>query len=273
MQLARILIGVDLTTPSIEAAAWAAQRFAPAAEVVIAHCISPLLPEQCVAAERRHAEARFHELEQRVGAERCSHHILRGEPARSLADLAAELDVDLIAVGAHEEHPERDPALGTTAQRLIRCSSVPVLLCCEMPFGAPRSMLLPLDAADVSTTLADWTSGLAERFEARLALVHIEAPHDAARRMQARPSSRRRASTTTMWHRIARELPPQRVFVDAVPGDSAGAVLAEARRFRTDLVMVDAPDESIENPMTPVDSVLLQTHCPVLVIPATDDQP
>jgi nucleotide-binding universal stress UspA family protein len=274
MQLARILIGVDLTTPSIDAATWAAKRFAPDAEVVFVHCLSPLLPEKRVLDERSHAEARLRELEQRVGPERCSYHIVSGDAARCLAALAAELDADLIAVGAHEEHSDREPALGTTAQRLIRCSSVPVLLCCETPFGAPRSVLLPLESQDVSRTVADWTTALAERFEARLALVHVEAPHDAARRLRARPSSRRRASTTMLWNRIARELPPQRVFVDAVLGDHAEAVLSESRRFSTELVMLEAPDDAdATDESTSVDSVLVRSHCPVLVIPVTDDKP
>ena len=274
MRLARILIGVDLTTPSIEAAAWAAKRFAPDADVVFAHCLSPLLAERRMDDERAHAESRLRELEQRVGSERSSHRVLSGDPARCLAGLAAELDVDLIAVGAHEEHPDREPTLGTTAQRLIRCSSVPVLLCCETPFGAPRSVLLPLDSQDVSTTVADWTSALAQRFGARLALLHVEAPHDSVRKVRARPSSRRRASTTTAWSRIARELPPQRVFVDAVLGDQAEAVLSEARRFSTELVMLEAPDDrESDSESASVDSVLVQSHCPVLVIPATDELP
>ena len=274
MQLARILIGVDLTRPSIAAAFWAAQRFAPDAEVVLVHCLSPLLAERRLLDERTRAEARLCELAQRVGPERCTQHVVPGDAARCLATLAAELDVDLIAVGAHEDHPDREPTLGTTAQRLIRCSSVPVLLCCETPFGAPRSVLLPLDSQDVSTTVADWTSALAERFGARLALVHVESPHDVARRLRARPSSRRRASTTTLWNRVARELPPQQVFVDAVLGDHAEAVLSEARRFGTELVMLEAPDdEAAKDESTSVDSVLARSHCPVLVIPATDETP
>lgn len=274
MQLARILVGVDLTTPSFEAAAWAARQFAPHADVTFAHCVSPLLPEHGVAHERAHAEERLRELEERVGVERCSHQIILGDPARCLAALAADLNADVIAVGAHEEHPDREPSLGTTAQQLIRCSSIPVLLCCEMPYGAPRSMLLPLDAPDVSAAVADWTNALAQRFHARLALVHVEAPPDGARRMRLHPSSLRRASATKPWNRVARELPPQRVFVDAVLGDRAEAVLAEARRFNTELLMLEAPDdEATETPSTSVDAVLVQSHCPVFVIPAADDLP
>ena len=48
----------------------------------------------------------------------------------------ADVDADLIAVGTHEEHPDRLPALGTTAERLVRCSPVPVLLCSASPTGA-----------------------------------------------------------------------------------------------------------------------------------------
>jgi nucleotide-binding universal stress UspA family protein len=135
-------------------------------------------------------------------------------------------------------------------------------------------VLLPLDSQDVSTTVADWTSTLAERFGAHVALVHVEAPPGAAQRVRARHSARRRTSTITTWNRIARELPPQRVFVDAVLGDPAEAVLSEARRFRSELVMLEAPDdEEMESEPSSVDSVLVQSHCPVLVIPISDEAP
>src|SRR5204862_6987882 len=101
---------------------------------------------------------------------------------------AGELDADLIAVGSHEEHPDREPALSSTAERLIRCAAAPVLLCREDLSGAPHSILLPLDSGDVTTSLADWTAELAERFEARLALVHVEAPRDACLTSTVRPA-------------------------------------------------------------------------------------
>jgi nucleotide-binding universal stress UspA family protein len=107
MHLARIVIGVDLTKISIQAAAWAAQIFAPEADVVLLHCLSPLLPERKLACERQHAAGYLSYLAARIGTTRCTYRIEVGNPARCLADLAAQVDADLIAVGEHEDHPDR----------------------------------------------------------------------------------------------------------------------------------------------------------------------
>src|SRR5881227_2549164 len=169
MRLARIIIGVDLTEPSTRAARWVAQSFAPDAEIVFLHCLNPLLVLRHVAEARAKANRALRELERAIGIPRSAHCIRVGDPARTLADLAAELDADLIAVGAHEEHPDRLPSLGSTAERLVRCSPVPVLLCATTPAAAPRSVLLPVEGVDVSAELAEWTGMLAEQFDARRA--------------------------------------------------------------------------------------------------------
>src|SRR5206468_6082652 len=120
-----------LTNASMEAAAWAANSFARESRVVLLHCLNPVLSTRQLAAERELAEARMVILQRRIGTTRCTFRIRRGDPARSLAELAAELDADLIAVGSHEETPDREPGLGSTAERLIRCSGVAVLLCTD----------------------------------------------------------------------------------------------------------------------------------------------
>jgi len=263
MRLARIIIGVDLTEPSIRAAKWVAQSFAPNAEIVLLHCLNPLLVLRHVAEARATANRALRELERAIGIPRSAHCIRVGDPARTLADLAAELDADLIAVGAHEEHPDRLPLLGSTAERLVRCSPVPVLLCATTPVGAPRSVLLPVDAVEVSAELAEWTGALAEQFDARLALVHVEPTAPSSPRLTTgRPR--------TPWCRVARQLPPQRVFVDAVLGEQAEAVLSESRRFKSELVLMQAPDEEVADTADAVGRVLRRSECPVLVIPPAD---
>jgi len=266
MQLTRIVIGVDLTTVSIQAATWVARSFAPDAEIVLLHCLDPVLDRQRLAQSRESSALILREIERDVGRRRSSHRVRVGDPARCLADLAAELDADLIAVGAHEQHPERLPALGSTAERLVRCSPVPVLLCSPTPNGAPRSVLLPLDSVDVDTELAEWTGGLAERFDARLALLHVEDKHREGRLMA---NAVRLGTGKTPWSRVARELPAHRVFVDAVLGDRADAVLAESRRFGTELVLLQAPDDSTVSDSS-IDRVLRRSECAVLVVPSTD---
>ena len=271
MQLERLVIGVDLTEPSTRAAKWVANRFAPEAEVVLLHCLNPLLLQQQSTEARNTADALLRDLARDVGAKRSSYRIRIGDPARCLADLAAEVDADLLAVGAHEEHPDRLPALGTTAERLVRCSPVPVLLCTTTPAGAPRSVLLPLDSVDVTTTLADWTGALAERFDAQLTLVHVE-PTDREQHLTSSGAHcARRIGSTTPWSRVARERPPHRVFVDAVLGDSAEAVLAESKRFGTELVLLQAPEDADVQRDNPTSRVLREAECPVLVVPSADN--
>jgi len=266
MQLSRVVVGVDLTEASGRAARWVASRFAPDAEMVFLHCLDPMLLQRQSAEARDAADTALRELARDAGSKRSSYRIRIGDPARCLADLAAETDADLIAVGAHEEHPNRLPALGTTAERLVRCSPVPVLLCATTPAGAPRSVLLPLESVDVNTELADWTGALAERFDAQLTLVHVE-PTDRERRL----TGGRRLARTTPWSRVARQRPPHRVFVDAVIGDSAEAVLAESRRFGTELVLLQAPEEADLPRDNPTNRVLREAECPVLVVPSADN--
>lgn len=263
MRLTRIIIGVDLTAPSIRAARWVAQSFAPDAEIVLLHCLNPLLVLKRVAEARAAANRALRELEHAIGIGRSAHCIRVGDAARTLADLAADLDADLVAVGAHEEHPDRLPTLGSTAERLVRCSPVPVLLCATTPTGTPRSVLLPVDAIEVSATLAEWTGALAEQFDARLALVHVEPA--------AKHEQQTSQGPTTPWSRVARQLGAQRVFVDAVLGDTADAVLAESRRFKSDLVLMQAPDETLGDTTDAVARVMRRSSCPVLVIPSCNE--
>jgi nucleotide-binding universal stress UspA family protein len=270
MQLARVVIGVDLTESSTRAAKWVAREFAPDAEIVLLHCLNPLLLPRQSADARSAADGTLRELALDIGGRRSSYRIRIGDAARCLADVAAEVDADLITVGAHEEHPDRLPALGTTAERLVRCSPVPVLLCATTPGGVPRSVLLPLDSVEVTTELADWTGALAERFDAQLNLVHVE-PTDREHHLTSGGAICGGRVGTTPWTRIARERPPQRVFVDAVIGDSADAVLAESKRFGTELVLLQAPEDADTQRDNPTSRVLREAECPVLVVPSANN--
>ena len=272
MQLARIVIGVDTTAASTRAAKWVAKRFAPEAEMVLLHCLNPLLLQRQSTEARNAADTTLRDLIQEIGAKRSSYRIRIGDPARCLADLAAEMDADLVAVGAHEEHPDRLPALGTTAERLVRCSPVPVLLCATTPAGAPRSVLLPLESVEVTNELADWTGALAERFDAQLTLIHVE-PTDREHLLTSSGAVRTRPlASTTPWSRVARQRPSNRVFVDAVLGDSAHAVLTESKRFGTELVLLQAPEGDADtNRDNPTSRVLREAACPVLVVPSADN--
>lgn len=269
MQLERIVIGVDLTLPSTRAALWVAQEFAPDANFTMLHCLSSTLMDAALVNAKKEAEEMLGGLARKIGTCRCEYRVRIGDAARCLADLATEVDADLIAVGTHEAHPERRPALGTTAQRLVRCAPVPVLLCSSSPCGVPSSVLLPIDAVDIPSELAEWTGALTEMFDATLALVHVEEPEEKRRLTAQRPA--RAPVPMTPWSHVARDRPSHRVFVDAVLGDRADAVLGEARRFHSDLVMLQAANDEPAAPDGATDRVLRSAECPVLVIPSADN--
>lgn len=55
-------------------------------------------------------------------------HILTGRPANEVAQLASDLDADLLVVGAHGERGFHRLLLGSTTDRIVRLSTVPVLV-------------------------------------------------------------------------------------------------------------------------------------------------
>jgi len=73
-------------------------------------------------------------------------------------------------LGAHGENPLHDLLLGSTAERLLRFASCPVLVVRRAPRGAYRRVLLPVDFSPASEVALD----LAARFApgAGVTLVH-----------------------------------------------------------------------------------------------------
>lgn len=73
-----------------------------------------------------------------------------GAPPQALLAAAAETGTDLIAIGAHRRHLLKDVFLGTTAERIIRQSTVPVLMVNTEPALPYRHMLIAVDLSDAS---------------------------------------------------------------------------------------------------------------------------
>lgn len=73
-----------------------------------------------------------------------------GDPAKHIADCTRWADVDLLVAGSHRKNPLRDIFVGTTLERLLRTSHVPVLVVnreAERDYQAP---LLALDCSHAS---------------------------------------------------------------------------------------------------------------------------
>lgn len=105
------------------------------------------------------------------------HRVLSGKPAPALADWARGSRADLIVVGAHGEHLLLDLFVGSTALKLLRLSSVPVLLVKQTPPFEYERVLLATDFSAAARQAANFVARLLPN--AMLYLFHaFEAPYE-----------------------------------------------------------------------------------------------
>ncbi|MHB8766595.1 MAG: universal stress protein [Deferrisomatales bacterium] len=123
------------------------------ARIVALHVVETLTADQEVAVERYVGAGRIQELaereerdaaaelakrvrlfcQQEVGAENCDERVVKiivdeGNAARRILQRIEDLEADLVVIGAHGRSPVLKAVLGSTAQRVIRSSPVPVFL-------------------------------------------------------------------------------------------------------------------------------------------------
>jgi nucleotide-binding universal stress UspA family protein len=66
-------------------------------------------------------------------------HVRRGDAAKEIAQLASEVEADLVIVGAHQKL--RSLLLGTTSERLMQAVSCPVVVAGPRPHPAERHII------------------------------------------------------------------------------------------------------------------------------------
>lgn len=138
----RILVGVDGSPESKQAAEFAAELAGPLkAELVLAYVTLEPAPfgaepyAQDLAhpelAEREHANAVLREMAMRCARRGVAVEVLveSGPPAETLARLAEERNVDIVAVGHRGRGAVQRLLLGSVADRLAQISRRPVLIC------------------------------------------------------------------------------------------------------------------------------------------------
>jgi hypothetical protein len=187
-----------------------------------------------------------------------------GDPAEGLAAFAAELEADLVVIGPHERRSESD-ALGSTAERLVTRSRVPVLLAVGVLRGLPQRVLVPVTADDVSPAVLEWTRALEARSEVRLAVVHL------AGSSRPKRAPWRATSATHRWPHLGDGCAPGAFFVDAAVGAPAEVVGENVERFASDLVVIEgrAPSPTADAPLArEMGPFLREAPCAVLVTAA-----
>ena len=138
MSIDRILVAVDDSSGSRAAMAWAVEMACAAGAVVTAvHAFEPLAHLDDLHRERSLTAIR-NEVHVTLEREWCSAlreadvpfdvRVIDGDPADVILDLARELDVDLIVLGARRQGLVRALALGSTSQRVIHEAKRPVTI-------------------------------------------------------------------------------------------------------------------------------------------------
>jgi nucleotide-binding universal stress UspA family protein len=309
-RLARIVVALDFSEPSLRAVEWVAQHFARGTELILVHAIHVPTPprflagrypptERLVETARTGAERRLRELVSSLATGLIWTEVRVGAPDEEIVRVAGEYGADLIVVGRPAPRAGLFGRLGTTAQRVLRRATVPVLLAAELPPRAPTRVLVGVDDSALTDPVLDWALFLAERFAAEAVVLHVVHPLDldsgtvmtrgltqAAADARGHPSAddpALRDAERWLEEQLERRLGAtsgarrrERIVPTAVEGLAARALVDEATRRRAELVVVGSRGAGATQRFllgSVAEAVLRESPCPVLVIVRPGDAP
>lgn len=285
--LDRLLVGVDFTPGSIEAAGWAA-RLAPQADLVLAHVAQVPYPpsflrrglprrEEVVKTALAGAEQRLAEVAAALPGE--ARQIVReGRAPEELAALAQELTTDLVVVGTHRRWGVWSK-LGSTAAALLGESPAPVLLAQGAGTLLPRHLLVPMDDSSDARRALAWGAFLARRLEAQLTVLHVVSASllGHMRRVSSEVAAveleQRCRAETERWleeELAATGLPAEQTSTVVETGVPALEILAAAARLGSELVVIGGRGSGAGRLLglgSVASAVVWQGTGPVLVVP------
>lgn len=193
---------------------------------------------------RLHAQAA--ELGQRFGLA-VAEVLALGEAVEEVQRHAGRIDADLVVTGTRGAGFFRGVVVGSTAERMARRSSRPVLMVRQAPLRAYRRVLVPVDFSPWSATAVALASRLAP--DAELLLMHaVELPFEGRLRTAGvaehvvnlyRERARREAREQLEALAQAAKLPPHRVgFATPEGADAWMLVVQHEQEHDCDLVAV-----------------------------------
>ena len=294
MKIERVVVGIDFSTSSVDAARWVSRYFAPGAELVLAHVISIPEPPPIVRGNftrrdllidtvREGAEKRLREISLSLGADRVWLELREGEPVECIAALADDFSAELVVAGAHGERAGLFEGLGSTADRLVRASTHPVLLVTRPRLTTPRHILVPVDKPQHAVAALSWAGTLGQRTGARVTAIHVMTGSVASGALAAlavvsgtppgdvgSPLAVAEESNRLLDAAVAAGVPHEQTSSEIVTGEPIREILAAATRLDTDLIIMARRDTgNLRRAVlgSVVAGVLRGASCPVLVVP------
>lgn len=166
----RIVVATDFSTRSDRASRRATLLAkAHGGELIFAHVLDDDIPPRLLKAERQEAEALLHDM--RTSASQgdgvpCRYQIAAGEAFKGIAKIAHEEEADLIVLGPHRRQVLQDIFVGTTAERTIRNSNIPVLVAFGPPASDYRRVMLSTDLSPASANAVKTFSSFGSNLQA-----------------------------------------------------------------------------------------------------------
>ena len=295
MRVTKLVVGLDFSDTSIEAARWVTRFFAPSAQVVLAHAVEPAdrprfglrvlpAPDIVERAAQDFARHRANELMRELSQVADVRAEIRvGKASQVILDVAREIGAELVVIGPHGGRPHTMKFLGSTADRVVRLSPVPVLVATHPPASAPRNILVPVDDVSVTPELLAWVRELAESFGAGVTLMHVwsDAVYSHVASMahatagdedEAKAEIRSELSAEgARWldELAATGFDRNRVNAVVLHGNPGDVTLDRANTTRADLIAMGRHGSGLVAPAllgSTVGTVLHGARCPVLVV-------
>ena len=209
-------------------------------------------------------------------------HVCTGQPFQEICDLAREINAGLIVIGTRGQTGLQRILLGSTAERVVRFASRPVLVvrrCKEPKEFILRNILAPIDFSQCSMSGAMYAAFFAKTFDARLLLLHVFSGVMPGMTGKTSKSSKKNDDAIDLENaRMDMEAFTQLDFLRKVKratevraGYAVDEICREAAKSKTDLVVIATHGRTGFNRMflgSVAEHVLRYAECPVMVVPS-----
>ena len=304
LKLQRILVPLDFSRDAMQAlglASYLAQKFHAAVHLVHVRSVDEPGGLSEAGNVMRECAETFSFLQSRISSapaltpEAC--HVRTGPPYQEICDLARELDADLIVLATRGHAGLKRVVLGSTAERVVRFASCPVLVARGRKREADtesaavstqeavvlRKVLVPVDFSRCGTRGAVYAARLAKAFDASLCLLHAvpPPPPPIGDRILSNLPTRdeavlANARTETEAYAKLAFLSDVKCDVEVHTGYPVDEICAAASRPGVDLIVISSHGHTGINRMmlgSVAEHVVRYAECPVLVVPSHHPSP
>lgn len=258
MPVTRALIAVDFSEASLSAARWALTSLVPGAEVTLTHVVdiptppgflrSLFAPVQNIEQNAvPGARSRLEQLRADLGLATATLDVRTGKAFKALHEACKDSAAELLIIGPHGGRSGLGRLLGSTAERAIRESQVPVLVTKGGETGRPRRIIVAVDDTPGGRHALRFAADLARTHEAELFAVNVvDALLTGAVGVGGAPREREKAiaelrSASEQWLREQTAdlgLPAGPLTLLVRTGHPADEVVNAAREVKADVLVI-----------------------------------